>query len=237
MESVNMFELEAAIASWRRGVSDVRAIPRRRGDELEAHLRDEIAALQPQLSSEEAFLVAVRRLGDVESLGHEFAKADPVAAWRGNAAWITLGMLVVVILGNVRGMCSQLFMLWMQQRHASTAELVTLPLIAPLVIALVVLAVFALLLHRTTPRPWRQIAIGWLPLAALGFLINAYVRSPTFTGPPTIQTATDHEHHVMWSTLNWAPEATFVVQLALCGLLLFVSRRRGAARVGTLQAR
>ena len=43
-------------------------------DELEAHLRDQIAELDAaDLTADEAFLVAVKRMGDLDTLSREFA--------------------------------------------------------------------------------------------------------------------------------------------------------------------
>jgi hypothetical protein len=52
-------------------------------DELEDHLREEIASLkQKELSEEEAFLIAVRRMGNPPSLSKEFRKINPHDLWK-----------------------------------------------------------------------------------------------------------------------------------------------------------
>ena len=75
-----MFNLQQAIAEWRRqmiacGFSSADAL-----DELESHLRDEIAA-QVRSGTEEkrAFELACRHLGEPELLGKEFGKSDQPA--------------------------------------------------------------------------------------------------------------------------------------------------------------
>lgn len=77
-----MDALETQIGEWRTYVSRARAVD---GDveELEAHLRDQIADLnQVGLDEDEAFLVAVKRMGDVDSLSHEFAREHSERLWK-----------------------------------------------------------------------------------------------------------------------------------------------------------
>ncbi len=70
-----MFDLENAIAAWRRDLAS-REIPADDTlDELEAHLRDDLdAQLAAGISPEAAFSDALRRLGDPASLKSEFHK-------------------------------------------------------------------------------------------------------------------------------------------------------------------
>src|SRR5690606_41336527 len=51
--------------------------------ELEDHLREQIAALGAEgLSEEEAFLVAVKRLGSIDALTREFAREHAERLWK-----------------------------------------------------------------------------------------------------------------------------------------------------------
>src|SRR6266508_2393555 len=55
---------ETQIAAWRAYVAEAPAVDGRDVDELEAHLRDQMAELDAAgLTSDEAFLVAVKRMG------------------------------------------------------------------------------------------------------------------------------------------------------------------------------
>ena len=66
--------IEAQIAAWRGFVSG-RAAMAVDVDELEGHLRDQIDDLaQTGLTPDEAFLVAVRRMGRLDDLSREFAR-------------------------------------------------------------------------------------------------------------------------------------------------------------------
>jgi hypothetical protein len=52
-------------------------------EELEGHLRDQLAALtEAGLSADEAFLVAVKRMGSLDALSREFARAHSDRLWK-----------------------------------------------------------------------------------------------------------------------------------------------------------
>ena len=68
-------ELEAQIDRWRRYVQRSQAISPSDVDELEDHLREQIAERQSTgLDDEEAFLVAIKRLGNLDAVSREFAR-------------------------------------------------------------------------------------------------------------------------------------------------------------------
>jgi hypothetical protein len=74
---------ETQIAAWRSYVDKAPAVNGRDVDELEAHLRDQMAELgQAGLSSDETFLVAVKRMGDLDALSREFAREHSDRLWK-----------------------------------------------------------------------------------------------------------------------------------------------------------
>ena len=78
-----MESLENQIAEWRRYLADAPAIDGSDVEELEDHLRDQIATLSlAGLSDEEAFLVAVRRLGHLDEISREFAREHSGRLWK-----------------------------------------------------------------------------------------------------------------------------------------------------------
>jgi len=78
-----MDNVEAQIAEWRTFVEKAPAVDGRDVDELEAHLRDQITELGAAgLSDDEAFLVAVKRMGDLDSLSREFAREHRGRLWK-----------------------------------------------------------------------------------------------------------------------------------------------------------
>jgi signal peptidase I len=102
MENETPFDLSGAIQRWRRNLAQSAAFDSNDLDELEAHLRDAIPALQPEgLSSEESFLIASERIGTRDVLESEFGKINARQAWL-NRPWLA-GLLQIVTpgLGNL----------------------------------------------------------------------------------------------------------------------------------------
>lgn len=78
-----MASLEMEIAEWRSFVDRGVAVHAHDADELEAHLRDQITDLHAVgLDDDEAFLVAVKRMGKVDDLSHEFAREHSGRLWK-----------------------------------------------------------------------------------------------------------------------------------------------------------
>jgi hypothetical protein len=75
--------IEDQIATWRAYVSRPQAIDGRDVDELEDHLRGQIDRLEASgLDGDEAFLVAVKRLGGLDDLSREFAREHSDRLWK-----------------------------------------------------------------------------------------------------------------------------------------------------------
>ncbi|MGD8319698.1 MAG: permease prefix domain 1-containing protein [Gemmatimonadota bacterium] len=102
--------LEERIAEWRSYVRRRQAIDVADAEELEDHLRSQVAELRESgLDEEEAFLIGVKRIGDLDTLSREFAQeyserlwkrlvvsrdADAGAADWGKAGMVALGLAV-----------------------------------------------------------------------------------------------------------------------------------------------
>ena len=77
-----MFDLESQIRKWKTHLFSAGSIGYNDIEELESHLRDSIDELSEQgINTEEAFLLAVRRLGDVSIIHREFAKLSTEDVW------------------------------------------------------------------------------------------------------------------------------------------------------------
>jgi hypothetical protein len=75
--------LEEQIAQWRTYLRRRKALHDPDVEELEGHLRDQLAALtEAGLAGEEAFLVAVKRMGSLDALSREFARAHSERLWK-----------------------------------------------------------------------------------------------------------------------------------------------------------
>ena len=78
-----MESVESQIAEWRAYVASAPGINGHDLDELEDHLRHEIAELNAAgLTADEGFLIAVKRLGDVDGLSREFAREHSGRLWK-----------------------------------------------------------------------------------------------------------------------------------------------------------
>ncbi len=75
--------LEEQIDQWRSYLLRRQAIHSVDVAELEDHLREQIAALgDAGLAADEAFLVAVKRIGDLDALSREFAREHSDRLWK-----------------------------------------------------------------------------------------------------------------------------------------------------------
>ncbi len=75
--------LEAQFAQWRTYRRRRPAIRTSDVEELEGHLRDQVTALiESGLTAEEAFLVAVKRMGNLDAVSREFAREHSERLWK-----------------------------------------------------------------------------------------------------------------------------------------------------------
>lgn len=78
-----MEPLELEIAEWRAFVERSPAVDDRDVEELETHLRDQIADLdEAGLAADEAFLIAVKRIGRLDDVSREFAREHSGRLWK-----------------------------------------------------------------------------------------------------------------------------------------------------------
>lgn len=76
-------QLDTQIGEWRAAVLRSRAVEEADADELEEHLREQIADLEATgLSADEAFLIAVGRLGKVDAVTAEYAREHSDRLWK-----------------------------------------------------------------------------------------------------------------------------------------------------------
>jgi hypothetical protein len=136
--------LQEQVAQWRAYLRRRRASSGPDVDTLEAHLRQQMAALiETGLAADEAFLVALKRIGASDGLSHEFARAYSERLWKPPAGWpgarprARREMLVVVALAVAAALAVKapaLFGLELSGGHerfyARNASLFVLPLLA-----------------------------------------------------------------------------------------------------------
>lgn len=75
--------IEQQILEWRAHVSQRGAISAHDVEEMESHLRDQVHdLLAVGLAEDEAFLVAVKRIGNLDAVSHEFAQEHTERLWK-----------------------------------------------------------------------------------------------------------------------------------------------------------
>ena len=78
-----MDRVEEEVGEWRAFVEQQPGIDDRDVDELEGHLRDQIADLEAAgLTPDEAFLIAVKRIGRLDDVSREFAREHSGRLWK-----------------------------------------------------------------------------------------------------------------------------------------------------------
>lgn len=78
-----MFELDSEVRKWKAHIASTGSLSYSDLEELESHLCDSVDSLVAKgLSQEEAFLLAVRRLGDATLINEEYAKVSTEDMWR-----------------------------------------------------------------------------------------------------------------------------------------------------------
>jgi hypothetical protein len=145
--------LEDQIAQWRAYLRRRRALHGPDVEELEGHLRDQLVALTDAgLAGDEAFLVAVKRMGSLDALSREFARAHSERLWK-----------QMVIAGDAE-----------QPANTGRAEmLVVLSLAVGAALAVKVPALFGLRLspnEEVPPFYFRNASLFVFPLLAVYFI-------------------------------------------------------------------
>ncbi len=189
-------ELEAQIDRWRGYVQRRQAISPADVDELEDHLREQVADRQATgLDDEEAFLVAIKRLGNLDAVSREFAREHSDRLWKqlvlvpegsGNAGappWRELAVVLALAVGA--GLAVKAGLAWLGDDGGVLARNLGL-LVFPF------LAGYFAWKRRFTARVAAAIL---LPFAGLAVVLNAY---PFASGASTEVLAVLHAPVVLW---------------------------------------
>jgi hypothetical protein len=171
-------ELEAQIGRWRGYVQRRQAISPADLDELEDHLREQIADRQATgLDDEEAFLVAIKRMGNLDAVSREFAREHSDRLWKqlvllpegaddaGARRWRELAVILSLAVGA--GLAVKAGLTWLGDGagFARNLSLLVFPFLA---------AYFA---WKRRLRA-RTVAALLVPFAVLAILLNAYPFAP-----------------------------------------------------------
>ena len=102
MENKTAFDLNREIRRWREKLAEAPGFRTDDLDELECHLRESVGDLQGRgLSSEEAFTIAVRRVGPGTTLAAEFGNINYSAIWIDRLLWMLIGTASAAIFQSL----------------------------------------------------------------------------------------------------------------------------------------
>ncbi len=91
-----MFDLEREMSRWRNRVKGKRGLLAETVEELESHLYDSFERNAASMPDEQAFRVALESLGELDALGHEFEKIDPLISIENNMKNLILGSFIAI---------------------------------------------------------------------------------------------------------------------------------------------
>jgi hypothetical protein len=104
-----MFTVEQAVENWKNDLRQKQTLMETDIEELESHLREEMERLGPLgLTEEEAFVIAVRRIGDTTQMASEFAKVNTAAIWKTRFFWMIAGIFVLWLITSFSSFVSRL---------------------------------------------------------------------------------------------------------------------------------
>ncbi|HEY0186895.1 MAG TPA: permease prefix domain 1-containing protein [Cellulomonas sp.] len=186
-------ELDAQIGRWRGYVQRHQAISSADVDELEDHLREQVGELRTVgLDDQEAFLVAIKRIGNLDAVSREFAREHSDRLWKQLAlvpdaphgsGLRSRELAVVLALAVGAGLAVRAGLAWLDS--AALARNVSL-LVAPFV------AAYFAWKRRLTAR---VVSVLVLSAAALAVVLNVYpFEADGSTGP----LAAMHAVVVLW---------------------------------------
>lgn len=190
-------DLERQIAQWRSFLHAHPALDGGDLDELEDHLRGRIDDLQNRgLSPDEAFLIAVRRLGRVDQLSREFAREHSDRLWKQlvlgspDSGRPSRGAVLAIAFAVVAAVAVKLPALWGASADVTARN-------API---LILGALAAYLLVRGSRRWGTAVAVA-LPFAAASLLVNLFPFAP---GADTLALTVLHLTVALWITVGIA---------------------------------
>ena len=104
-----MFILNEALITWRNSILAKETCTANDLNELESHLLDEVDQLrQNNLTEEEAFFVAVNRIGKPANIAEEFAKVNGASIVRKKIVMACSGILGFLAISNIASLISHL---------------------------------------------------------------------------------------------------------------------------------
>ncbi|MGE0393542.1 MAG: permease prefix domain 1-containing protein [Vicinamibacterales bacterium] len=182
MSTAPALTLEAQIGQWRSYLRRRRALHGPDVEELETHLRDQVSTLTDSgLSDDEAFLVAVKRMGSLDALSREFAREHSERLWKQlviasdtsddtPAAGTGTEAAVAFALAAAAAVVVKIPVLFGQRLHPDE-EVPSFYFLNASLFVLPLLTVYFVWKRRMDVRAWRWLS---LPFIAAAAVVNSY---------------------------------------------------------------
>lgn len=207
-----MFDLNQQVVRWKRAFAEKRTCSRDELDELESHLRDDIAALVATgIPEQDAFCKSVSRLGDPAAVCTEFAKNEPPC----DSLAIRAGSVMVILLGLAAVALG--LAVWIERSDGLLAAhqgSITFAYVVPFPLAF--LGTYAIARGTLVKSGYPQFRDRFaahckflLAAVALGCALGAILGGVW----------ADHEWGRFWS---WDPKETGALSVVICAVVLFV---------------
>jgi hypothetical protein len=179
METTTPFDLNRALQQWRADLAQSPAFRDENLDELETHLRDSMAVLRARdLSVDEAFFVAAKRVGSGAMLVEEFGKMYAVNIWVDRflwaliiaQIWTVIQILFKTIVSLIHQFHGGMFDAYTKWSSFKTMMLYT---VIPIAIAAVVFWQLAYLPKSKVGRFLESLSVRPSAMALLFFFLSA----------------------------------------------------------------
>jgi hypothetical protein len=231
METTTHFDLNQSIRQWRDSLAQSATMRAEELDELERHIRDSMAELGGrQLSDEECFLIAARRLGHGEALTQEFAKVNPARQWQSRLCWMLAGVFLLNVLGSIPSAGSSLLWRWsppgINGHWLGLLMVITrwTALIAPLAGFLWLTNSKPQFVTRWTGRAFHHPVMTSISLVFFGLLSYAFAFLPTWFLSrrwgisPSVETAARIQIMSIWQMVGYSTLELILVPIAVVWL-------------------
>jgi hypothetical protein len=204
--------LEVQIGQWRAYLRRRRAINGPDVEELESHLRDQVGVLtHAGLADDEAFLVAVKRMGNLDAISREFAREHSERLWKqlviapeddvGQASVTHTETIIVLALAVAAAVAIKIPVLFGLELgddndsnamfYARNASFFVLPFLAG----------YFVWKRRMEPRYWAWLAITFIAAAVT---VNAFPFARGDSGSDTEVLSALHLPIALWLTIGIA---------------------------------
>jgi hypothetical protein len=133
-----MFDLNKQLNAWKQSFDGAETL--RGGDvkELEQHVRDSVAELSAKgLTGEEAFAIAIRRVGDPRPLAAPFSRANGNRVWAQRVFWMIVGFLSLQLVWMLTWVSQVLVAYTGAPPNALLATSIGIPTVCWLVVAVI----------------------------------------------------------------------------------------------------